>query len=178
MLAAGKPRDVVWCSLCVTCSLRVAWYALHHVLCLQRCLFACMLCCTVFCIICCISVATLGPACSMLGALHVVCLACCTFPGACCSVVLRALCCSVARCVLSGASLFVACCGLLAALLPVVLASLDGCIFVERHLVRGILHAAIRCMRLCMQGEFDAAASFNSLDSPCALAASGSPAAT
>ena len=176
MLPAGKGRDGVCCSLCVACSLRAAWYALHHVLCPLHacvCLFARMLCYSVFCIICCISVATLRPACS-----HVVRLACCTFPGACCSVVLRALCCSVARCVLSVASLFVACCGLLAALLPVVLASLDGCIFVERHLVRGILHAAIRCMRLCMQGEFDAAASFNSLDSPCALAASGSPAAS
>ena len=95
---------------------------------------------------------------------------------------------AVLCCALCAAALHVACCllqvclwlacGLLAALLHVVLASLDGRIFAERHLVRGILHAAIRCMRLCMQGEFDAAASFNSLDSPCALAASGSPAAT
>ncbi len=79
--------------------------------------------------------------CALLCALHVV------FSGACCSVVLRALCCSVARCVLSAASLFVACCGLLAvhvaALLHVVLASLDGRICAERHLVRGILHVAI-----------------------------------
>ena len=148
MLAAGKPRDVVWCSLCVACSLRVAWYALHHVLCLHALSVCLHVVCTVFCIICCISVATLGPACSMLCALHVVCLACCTFPGACCSVALRALCCRVACCVLSAASLFVACCGLLAvhvaALLHVVLASLDGRIFAERHLVRGILHVAVQ----------------------------------